>query len=253
MTINGSAQYASANAFRRALEDRLKAEAKTRGRPLEELRREFLFQRFLALVFSVPARQWVLKGGAGLLMRLAQARFSKDLDLLRLGELSPEQAIAELRELTAARAGDHLTFVVEDGVSYSRVNPVAEISVTAYIGALYGRFPIDLATELHLIATPERIRARPVVDVPGLPAMPELVVYPLTDQVSDKVCAKKSGQKCDGSQLTRAERNCRPTSSDSGAGYGRRRGRPPGRRRRTRCVRRRAARAAIARGRARLW
>lgn len=101
-------------------------------------------------------------------MRLAQARFSKDLGLLRLGELSPEQAIAELRiAFTAARAGDHLTFVVEDGVSYSRVNPVVEISVTAYIGALYGRFQIDLDTELHLIAAPERVRARPVVDVPA--------------------------------------------------------------------------------------
>ena len=36
-------------------------------------------------------------------MRLAEARFSKDLDLPRLGELSPEQAVAELRELTTRR------------------------------------------------------------------------------------------------------------------------------------------------------
>lgn len=189
MTINGSAQYATATAFRRALEDRLKTEAKSRGRSLEELRREFLFQRFLAMIFSAPDGQWVLKGGASLLMRLADARFSKDLDLLRLGELSPEQALGELRELTAARDGDHLTFVVEDGVSYSRVNPVVEISVTAYIGAKYGQFPIDLARELHLVAAPERIQPQPVVDLPGLPAVPELVVYPLPDQVADKVCA----------------------------------------------------------------
>lgn len=56
MTVNGSAQYTTATAFRRAVEDRLKREAKARGRPLEELRREFLFQRFLALVFSAPDR-----------------------------------------------------------------------------------------------------------------------------------------------------------------------------------------------------
>ncbi len=49
--VNGSTHYASANAFRRALEDRLKAEAKARGQVLGELRREFLFQRFLALIF----------------------------------------------------------------------------------------------------------------------------------------------------------------------------------------------------------
>lgn len=187
--VNGSAQYATANAFRRALEDRLKTEAKARGRSLEELRREFLFQRFLALIFSTPDGQWVLKGGASLLMRLAEARFSKDLDLLHLGEVSPDEAIGELRSLTAPRDGDHLTFVVEDGVSYSRTNPVVEISVTAYIGAKYGSFPIDLARELHLLAAPERIRPTPVVDVPGLTELPEVVVYPLTDQVADKVCA----------------------------------------------------------------
>ena len=79
--------------------------------------------------------------------------------------------------------------MVEDGVSYSRVNPVVEISATAYIGAKYGQFPIDLARELHLVAAPERIRPQPVVEVPGLPPLPELVVYPLTDQVADKVCA----------------------------------------------------------------
>lgn len=187
--VNGSAQYATANAFRRALEDRLKTEAKARGRSLEELRREFLFQRFLALVFFTPGGQWVLKGGASLLMRLAEARFSKDLDLLHLGEVSPDDAIAELRSLTAPREGDHLTFVVEDGVTYSRTNPLVEISVTAYIGAKYGSFPLDLARELHLLAAPERIRPTPVVDVPGLTELPEIVVYSLTDQVADKVCA----------------------------------------------------------------
>lgn len=189
MTLNGSSQYATAAAFRRALEDRLKAEAKARGRSVEELRREFLFQRFLAMLFSAPDAQWVLKGGASLLMRLVEARFSRDLDLLRLGTLGPEQAISELRELTAPRHGDHLTFVIEEESHYSTINPVVEINVTAYIGAVYGRFPIDLATDLHLVSAPDRIRPQPVVDVPGLPALPELVVYPLTDQVADKVCA----------------------------------------------------------------
>jgi predicted nucleotidyltransferase component of viral defense system len=188
-TVNGSPQYATTNSFRRALEDRLKKEAKARDRSLEQLRREFLFQRFLALIFSEPDCLWVLKGGASLLMRLAKARFSKDLDLLRLGELSPEEAISELRVLTTPGEGDHLTFVIEDRVTYSRTNPVVEISVTAYIGAEYGSFPIDLARELHLLAVPERIRPAPVVEVPGLAGLPEVVVYPLTDQVADKVCA----------------------------------------------------------------
>lgn len=189
MTINGSSRYATTNAFRRALEDRLKRGAKIRGRSLEELRREFLFQRFLALVFSGPDGGWVLKGGASLLLRLAGARFSKDLDLLHVGESSADEAIAELRALASPRSGDHLTFVLEDGVSYSGTNPVVKISVAAYIGARYGGFPIDLALGLHFLGAPERIKPAPVVDVPGLTELPEVVVYPLADQVADKVCA----------------------------------------------------------------
>lgn len=187
--VNGSWQYATATAFRRALEDRLKTEAKTRNRALEELRREFLFHRFLALIFADPVSPWILKGGASLLIRLTGARYSRDLDLLRLGELSPAEAIAELRLLTKPRVGDHLTFVIGEGVAYSRANPVVEISVTAYIGAQYGSFPIDLARDLHLIATPERIQPVAVTEVPGLGPLPEFVVYPLADQVADKVCA----------------------------------------------------------------
>ncbi|MFD6860313.1 nucleotidyl transferase AbiEii/AbiGii toxin family protein [Rhodococcus sp. NPDC060090] len=188
-TVNGSSQYATSNAFRRALEDRLKREAKTRGRVLAELRREFLFQRFLALIFSATDSKWVLKGGASLLMRLTQARFSKDLDLLRLGEITPDAAIAELRDLTAPRENDHLTFVIEEGIAYRHTNPIIEISVTAYIGAKYSSFPLDLPRELHLVAEPERIRPTPVVDMPGLAKLPEVVVYPLANQVADKVCA----------------------------------------------------------------
>ena len=187
--VNGSPHYATANAFRRALDDRLKTQAKLRSQPVSELRREFLFQRFLALLFANPESQWVLKGGASLLMRLTEARFSRDLDLLHLGELSPTEAVEELRMLTRPRAGDHLTFVIGDGVTYSRTNPIVQIGVTAYIGAKYESFPIDLARDLHLVAIPERIQLRPVAEVPGLPELPQVVVYSLADQVADKVCA----------------------------------------------------------------
>lgn len=190
MTINGSPHYASAaTAFRRGLDDRLRQAAKSRDRTFHELRRGFVFQRFLSLLFSEPEPPWLVKGGVSLLVRLADARFSKDLDLLRVGEIPAHQAISELTALTAPRAGDHLIFVVSDGVKQSRTNTVAKVSVTAYIGAEYDRFSIDLATDLHFVAAPERVRPTPVVDLPGLPAPPAVVLYPLADQIADKVCA----------------------------------------------------------------
>ncbi|MCX2747797.1 nucleotidyl transferase AbiEii/AbiGii toxin family protein [Arthrobacter sp. MI7-26] len=187
--INGSSEYATTTAFRRALEDRLKARSKETGRPLEELRREFLFQRFLALVFQYPGSAWILKGGAGLLMRLPEARFSKDLDLYRSGGLDAAEAMAELRELTVPRDGDHLEFTVDGPVASGQDNRLAQARITAYIGSMYGAFPVDLALDLKLVATLETVRPDPVVDVPGLGPIPEFVLYPLADQVADKVCA----------------------------------------------------------------
>lgn len=187
--VNGSSEYATAAAFRRALEDRLKARAKETGRPLEELRREFLFQRFLALVFRHPGSAWILKGGAGLLMRLPEARFSKDLDLYRSGGLDAVSAIAELRELTAPQDGDYLEFTVDGPLASGQDSLLAQAKVTAYVGSMYGSFPIDLALDLKLVATLETVRPDPVVTVPGLGPIPEFILYPLADQVADKVCA----------------------------------------------------------------
>lgn len=106
---NEARPYATAAAFRRALDDRLKAKAKERARPFNELRREFLFQRFLGMVFAESAESWVLKGGAGLLMRLSTARYSQDLDLLRRDSADIRQIVDELRRLTRPKPGDLLT------------------------------------------------------------------------------------------------------------------------------------------------
>src|SRR6266508_2117250 len=72
MTPSGTHRvgYDSPEAFRRAVATRLQAEARRRDRPPQQLRREFLFQRFLARVFRVDASPWVLKGGTAMVMRM---------------------------------------------------------------------------------------------------------------------------------------------------------------------------------------
>jgi hypothetical protein len=72
--------YASAAAFCTALRDRFAAIAKAETRySLDELQRQFAYDRALALLFTAPdAAYWVLKGAGALLARLEQARHSKD-------------------------------------------------------------------------------------------------------------------------------------------------------------------------------
>jgi hypothetical protein len=78
-----SKKYEDANAFRRALEDRLKNIAREQSVPLDRLRRRITFDRFLARLFnkSNTKPQWLLKGGYALEFRFHNiARTTKDVD-----------------------------------------------------------------------------------------------------------------------------------------------------------------------------
>ncbi|MPZ88849.1 MAG: hypothetical protein GEU81_12395 [Nitriliruptorales bacterium] len=74
--------YADAFALRQALEERLRGEARQMGVPVDRLRKEVAFQRFLARLGQVTPREaWALKGGMGLIARLGQhARGTRDID-----------------------------------------------------------------------------------------------------------------------------------------------------------------------------
>ena len=176
-------------AFRVSLRDRLKTQAKQRGRPMNELEREFVLQRFLGRVFANADSPWILKGAAGLLIRLPGARHSRDLDLLHPSK-HLDEAIKELAELAGRPGGDPFSFVLGTAVRMEGRVAGAQIKVDAYLGTTrFARFPIDLSTVLHLIARVARRQPRPVVEVPGVDALPEFTLYPLPDQVADKVCA----------------------------------------------------------------
>ena len=65
-----------------------------------------------------------------------------------------------------------------------------KVKVETYLGTnLYCTFPIDLSTVLPFVAEVEHRRPRPVLEVPGIDPLPEFTLYPLPDQVADKVCA----------------------------------------------------------------
>ena len=88
--------YKTPQAFRTALTARLKAAAKVRDRHYAQIEREFLLQRFLARVFAHNSTEWVLKGGTALLIRIPDARYSRDIDLLNT-HATVDEAIDDLR------------------------------------------------------------------------------------------------------------------------------------------------------------
>jgi Nucleotidyl transferase AbiEii toxin, Type IV TA system len=186
--MTSTAGFPSAQAFRRSLNDRIRERAKVGARNTQQLHREFLLQRFLARVFAAPGGSWILKGGTGLLVRIPGARHSKDVDLLNPEALALD-AVDELRALAAISIGDPFTFVLGTptemtGAAGLRVPVEAFLEATRIDG-----FTVDLSIDRHPVSRLERVHPHPVVEMPGLAVLPEFVLYPLPDQVADKVCA----------------------------------------------------------------
>ena len=73
--------YATAGAFRRALEERLKRASLTDQIDPNRLRRQVSFDRLLARLFREDSAPWVLKGGYALELRFKAARSTVDIDL----------------------------------------------------------------------------------------------------------------------------------------------------------------------------
>lgn len=109
-------EYATAEAFRRALEDRLNEAAKTELIQVSRLRRQVAFDRLLARLFRIDPAAWVLKGGYALELRFRSARATVDIDLT-------VQKIAAARQVDANQiVRDMLpATVLEIGLSTSLV------------------------------------------------------------------------------------------------------------------------------------
>ncbi len=181
--------YATAEAFASALADRFSAAHQTSRYSINELRRQFAYDRLLARIFqdNDNAASWILKGGGGLLARIPnQARHSMDLDLFYEGEFV--DAIASLQNLGHRDLGDFFDF----DVTLVRGTPMRDIrrlKVTSFIGnKVFEQFRIDLVVASNMTQPPDSITPLTPVDVPGLPTSPYRV-YPLVDHIADKHAA----------------------------------------------------------------
>jgi hypothetical protein len=136
-------KYATAAAFRRALEDRLQDIAGKEGVDLQRLRRQVAFDRLLARLFQAAqpgALPWVLKGGYAMELRIKAARATKDIDLTMRTATSGEKKddkknLAVLEKLQEAAA-----FSSDDFFIYTIGEPIAGLDAAPYGGA---RFPVE--------------------------------------------------------------------------------------------------------------
>ena len=152
------------------------------------------FRRFLSRVFSEGERSdWMLKGGTGVLARVPSARATNDVDLFRSGYTLAE-ALEALKRLAKVDLKDHFQF---EFVSYADIiggsgQPNLEgykVRFDVYVGAQKrGRLNVDLSTGAGVTAEVNYIEPANGLDLPRLTSY-RYRVYPVVDQIADKVCA----------------------------------------------------------------
>jgi hypothetical protein len=198
-----SKNYATAGAFRRALEDRLKDISKKEGVDLQRLRRQVAFDRLLSRLFhsgKSSTLPWVLKGGYAMELRIKTARTTKDIDLTmriaagaiaRKGEKQNFVVLTKLQEASALNAEDFFVITVGE--------PISDLDATPYGGA---RFPVNVRLDgrvfvgFHLdvgigdaVMEPlEVIEGRDWLGFAGI-SNPSLYMIPREQQFAEKVHA----------------------------------------------------------------
>lgn len=185
--------YASPEAFKQALEQRLRSSAKT-GAEFARKRQLLVFDRFLARIALVLGDAATLKGGLVLELRLERARTTKDVDLRMVG--SPDDVLAKLQEAGRKNLGDFMTFEVvpdddhpeiqNDGMQYDGLRFRAECKLA---GKVYGQpFGVDVAFGDPILGEPEVVVADDVLVFAGI-APPTLRLYPIETHIAEKLHA----------------------------------------------------------------
>ena len=184
-------RYADAEAFRAALEARLR-EAATGDQNLARRRRTVAFDRFLARLAVSEGDAWILKGGAALEFRMPdRARATRDIDLAFMDSVDPADQL--LDDLESDPFDDFFSFRVTRRRELSDVpdrGVVTRLSIDALLGGrVFERFVVDLVgtdgTSTELL---ERIELGGAFAFADLPIV-ELAVLDLRTHWAEKLSA----------------------------------------------------------------
>lgn len=187
--------YKSAAAVESAIRDAARsAFAADKSMSTQDRIRQEHFRRFLSRVFSEHDQsEWLLKGGTGVLARVASGRRTTDIDLFRANN-TLDGALAELIRLARIDLGDHFRFVYTKhhmvvGGDQQTYTEGYGVDFDVYIG-VDRKEPLHVDLVVGVTVTDEVTTSAPAnrLDLPRLPSN-DYRLYPVVDQIADKVCA----------------------------------------------------------------
>lgn len=176
--------------------------------------RQARFDRFLSRVFADSEQsEWLLKGGMSMLARVPRSRTTKDVDLAALHASDLVDAERALAVLAEADLGDHLTFRLirstPTGLGDNQPGVATRRYVFACIDADYDTqvdtVVVDVVVGPPPIGRPDVVEPanrlhlrRPLITFPYR-------LYPVADQIADKVCATMDTHYPGGKRSTRVK------------------------------------------------
>lgn len=199
-------RYATAPAFRAALEDRLKARAEQTGVTLVRLRKTVVFDRLLARLVAVAPGRWMLKGALALDFRFGGAsRTTMDMDIGRADDESA--ATADLVAAQVVEVGDRFVFAIERTARLDQLREGVAVRYRAaceLAGRRFDEVMVDVGFSRPPLAAPDVVRGP---DLLAFASIEPLVVpaLPLAVHVAEKVHAYTRGYGPAGVRSTRVK------------------------------------------------
>lgn len=198
--------YTTPAAFRQALEERIRRQARADGTDMGRFRQLQVFDRFLARVFAELGDGVVVKGGVVLELRLARARTTRDVDLGIRGD--PEATLERLQAAGRRDLGEFLSFIVVpdrehptlegDGMPYGGRRFRVEARLA---GRLYGMpFGVDVGIADAMTTEADVVAGSSFFAFAGI-APAELRLYPRVTHVAEKLHAYTMPRRRENSRI----------------------------------------------------
>ena len=194
-----SKSYPNAEAFRQALEARLRNAAQQRGVQIQGLRLKVAIERLLARLFNDVEPPWLLKGGYAMELRFRpKARTTRDLDLTTGDAVDPaalRQRLLEVHEALQSAAakdlGDSFEFLIQPARSEILAAPGGGgvFGVLARMaGRDFARFHIDVGFGDGVVGEAEMLVGDELMEFAGI-APARVRAIPKAQQFAEKIHA----------------------------------------------------------------
>lgn len=189
-------RFKTAADFRKSLESRLKAIAIEKSENLQRLRKKVAFDRLLARLFASEEKNFFLKGGYAMELRLKTVRATKDIDLTSLKRLKGESdllsamILEELRMLAQQDLGDFFVYQVGEAQLDLDNAPYggARYPVTALVdGKVFVRFQLDVGADA-VVTRIETMQGTDWLGFCGVPS-PVFAMISVEQQFAEKLHA----------------------------------------------------------------